>query len=58
MFARADDQILYGKKGNTGLIAFKANTCMIVATHNDGQQMGAAMQTVGRLGDYLIENNF
>ena len=58
MFARSDEQILYGKKGNTGLIAYKAGSCMIIATHNDGQQMGDAMKTVGALGDYLVENGF
>ena len=54
MFARADENTLYAKKGANGLIAFKGAQCVIVAVHGEGMSMGNAMNTVGKLGDYLV----
>ena len=55
MYLKSADNQLYGKKGTTGIIAFKGATFVIVAVHGEGTQTGSAMSIVGKIGDYLVE---
>jgi len=55
MYVKSADNQVYGKKGATGIIAFKGATFVIVAVHGEGTQTGSAMSIVGKIGDYLVE---
>jgi len=57
MYINGDKQQVYAKKGNTGVVFFKCNTCVIVGTHNDTIQPGNCKNAVSKLGDYLVENS-
>merc|ERR1719399_225067 len=47
-----------GKKGATGVVVHKCNSCVIVAYHADNIQPGACNEVTGKLADFLRENNF
>ena len=47
------EEILYVKKGNTGVAFAKCNTCIIVAFHSDKTPMGACMNATGKLAEFL-----
>jgi profilin len=57
MFVSGDKDEVYGKKGNTGVVFCKCNTCILVGYHDDKIQPGACRTAVGKLADYLKENN-
>ena len=47
---------IYVKKGATGVVFCRCNTCIIVGYHNDKIQPGACNMTVGKLCDFLKES--
>jgi profilin len=55
MFVSGDAAEVYVKKGNTGVVFCKCNTCMLVGYHDDKIQPGAARTAVGKLADFLKE---
>merc|ERR1719432_316596 len=59
MFVRGakGDSEVYVKKGNTGVVFQKCNTCIVVAHHDDKIQPGACATATGKLADWMRENN-
>lgn len=57
MYVRGDADEVYVKKGNEGVIFAKCNTCILVGYHDDKIQPGACSSAVGKLADFLKENN-
>ena len=57
MFVSGDANEVYCKKGNEGVVFCKCNTCILVGYHNDKIQPGSCRTTVGKLADFLKENN-
>mmetsp|Transcript_25252 Transcript_25252/g.59410 ORF Transcript_25252/g.59410 Transcript_25252/m.59410 type:complete len:129 (+) Transcript_25252:39-425(+) len=56
MFIKVENgKELIGKKGAAGMCAFKGNTFVMIATHDDSIMPGPCSATVGKLADYLIE---
>jgi len=56
MFVRGDENEVYGKKGQEGVVFCKCNTCILVAYHNDKIQPGQCSSAVGKLCDFLKES--
>jgi len=52
-----DDHTVYVKLDNCGVVFARCNTCILVARHEDNIQGGHALVAVGKLRDYLAENN-
>ena len=48
---------IYVKKGNTGVVFCRCNTCIIVGFHDDKIQPGSCRMTVGKLADFLKESS-
>jgi len=57
MYVSGGADEVYGKKGNDGVVFAKCNTCILVGYHNDKIQPGGCRTTVGKLADFLKENN-
>jgi len=57
MFVQGTQDEVYVKKGNTGVVFCKCNTCLVVGFHDDKIQPGPCRTVVGKLADYLKENN-
>jgi len=55
---KADNRSIYGKKGTDGVCCVKTGQTVIVGVYKEGQQPGAAANTVEKLADYLIENGY
>jgi len=58
MFVSGDSTEVYVKKGNTGVVFCKCNSCVLVGFHSDGIQPGGCRNTVGKLADFLKENGY
>mmetsp|Transcript_7938 Transcript_7938/g.23919 ORF Transcript_7938/g.23919 Transcript_7938/m.23919 type:complete len:128 (+) Transcript_7938:51-434(+) len=57
MFVRGEENAeIYVKKGATGVVFYRCNTCIIVGYHNDKIQPGQCSTTVAKLGDFLKES--
>merc|ERR1711972_236317 len=59
MFVRGSigENEVYVKKGNHGVVFQKCNTCILVGYHDDKVQPGACCAAVGKLADFLRDNN-
>merc|ERR1719453_1128164 len=57
MFVSGDASEVYVKKGQEGVLFCKCNTCILVGYHNDKVQPGQARNAVGKLADFLKEQN-
>jgi len=58
MFVQGEENVeIYVKKGATGVVFCRCNTCIIVAYHDDKIQPGSCRSTAGKLADFLKENN-
>lgn len=55
---RADNRSIYGRHGEAGVVIVKTNLAFIIAHYNPPIQAGAAANTVEKLADYLITNNY
>jgi len=56
MFVKGDkDTFVVGKKGASGAVAYKCNTCILVAVHDDKIQSGACNNVVAKLGEWMKE---
>ena len=57
MFVRGtENEEIYVKKGATGVVFCRCNTCIIVGMHDDKIQPGSCSMTVGKLADFLKES--
>lgn len=61
MFISGDSSEVYAKTmrpgSKEGVVFCKCNTCIILAHHNDQVQPGACRTAIGKLADYLKEQN-
>merc|ERR1719502_2106602 len=55
MYVSGSAEEVYAKKGNTGVVFCKCNTCILVGYHDDKIQPGQCRTTVGKLADFLKE---
>jgi profilin len=55
---RADNRSVYGKKGSNGVVAVKTKQAVIIGFYDQTIQPGAAANTVEKLADYLIGQNY
>ena len=57
MFVRGEENAeIYVKKGATGVVFYRCNTCIIVGYHDDKIQPGQCSASVAKLGDFLKES--
>ncbi|KAI6191457.1 Profilin [Aphelenchoides bicaudatus] len=56
---RAEDNVIFGKKGKQGIVAMKTSSALLVAVFEGEAAAGSACRTaVEKLGNYLIESGY
>merc|ERR1711916_114605 len=58
MTIRADDNSVYGKKGQEGIVCAKTNQAIVIGHYNDQIQPGQCTLVVEKLADYLRGVNY
>lgn len=58
MFLRGDDDAVYAKEHDDGVVAMKTRSTIIVAQYTKGTLPGECATAVGRIADYLRDSGF
>ena len=57
-YLQSDDTQIQGKQGSAGCTVAKSNQCIVIGVYKDGQQPGAARNTVETIRDHLLKHNY